>query len=156
MNPTPVPVQQFFEAPHDLTGWLGLVAFGILGLFAVLGWWDKKRKERTDLADKLDDKVIKLLKEQVEALEKKVEEQATVLKETADKLESLVNENRTLRDVLQGRDAQFLDFQEKGMISMGRVEKILELTSDTNINVGKLYKAIEHHLQIMENHTHDL
>lgn len=115
-----------------------LAGIAIFGVFALIGFFDKGRKANEEQADQTETKVVLLLKEQVAALEKKVELQAQLLDETTRKLDLLVSENRTLKDVLQGRDKDFIDYQKSGRDAMKRGEEILSLVKDIKLTLDRL------------------
>lgn len=65
-------------------------------------------------------------------------------------LGKLTGENKTLRELLQGRDENTVLFQKQGFEAMKRSEEIFKLSMETNKNVEKLYRVIEKYLNIME------
>lgn len=105
----------------DIVAIIGVIIYGV---FAVVSFFDKGRKDKEAEADKADERVIFLLKEQVTALEKKVAEQAKDIKDMTLKLEALIAENKTLREVLQGRDQATLAYQQKGLAVMETIPGI--------------------------------
>lgn len=124
--------------PTDVLGWITFIGFVVFGVIAIYGIFDKRRKETEDAANKSEDRVIFLLKEQVNVLEKKVEEQAHLLDQTAKKLDLLVNENKTLRDILQGRDKTTIDYQKAGREAMARGEEIYHIVQEIKKTVDRL------------------
>lgn len=124
--------------PTDIVGWISFIGFIIFGFIALYGVFDKRKKEREAEANQVDDRVIFLLKEQVSALEKKVEVQAHLLEETARKLDALMTENKTLKDILQGRDKAALDYQALGREAMKRGEEIYKLVHEIKQTVDRL------------------
>lgn len=113
----------------DITVIIGLA---IAGVFAVIGKFDKEQQDKEDRAEETETRVVLLLKEQVSALEKKVEVQAKLLGETTKKLDMLVKENQVLKDVLQGRDTEFIEYQKLGRQSMKEVEEVLKIVKDNS------------------------
>lgn len=107
----------------DIAAITGVIIYGI---FAVIGYFDKNRKDREAEADKADERVIFLLKEQVAALEKKVSEQAELIRQNSLRLEGLMAENKTLREVLQGRDKTTTNYQAQGLATMKKIEHIAD------------------------------
>jgi hypothetical protein len=119
----------------DIATLIGIVIFGV---FAVIGWFDKAKRATEKEADQTEEKVIQLLKEQVAALETKVNLQAQLLDETTRKLDQLVTENRTLKDVLQGRDKTAMEYQTAGREAMKKGEEILTLVQNIKLTVDRL------------------
>lgn len=111
----------------DIVAITGVIIYGI---FAVINFFDKGRKDKEAEADKADERVIFLLKEQVAALEKKVAEQAREMKDLTLKLEALIAENKTLREVLQGRDQATLAYQQKGLETMALFPSVKQKVDD--------------------------
>ena len=117
---------------------LTLTGLGIAGVFVLLGRFDKERKANEEVVDRTEEKVIKLLKEQVEALERKVGEQASALETMNVRLNDLVRENKTMRDLLQGRDKSTLDYQAQGRAAMVRGDEIYDMVKEIRLTVDKL------------------
>lgn len=136
--------------PDTITEWTTLLAGVILGIFALWGVFDKLKKTRQDDSNKIDDRLIKLLKEQVEALEKKVSEQQMLLAENIKKVDTLVSENQLLREVLQGRDREAEEYRKKGLRAMSQADEILTISKGNAKNIERLYQAIESHLRNIE------
>lgn len=110
-----------YKSILDIAAITGVIIYGI---FAVISFFDKGRKDKEAEADKADERVIFLLKEQVAALEKKVTEQAELIRQNSLRLEALMAENKTLREVLQGRDEATMRYQSEGIKTMQEVHEI--------------------------------
>jgi len=136
--------------PTTLFDWLSLIGLVTLGLFAIVGVVDRVRRERDSDANKTDDRLISLLKSSVEALERKVADLETLQQQNQVKLEELETRNKILEQVFQGKDAQTQEFYRRGFQEMDKTEQLIMITSKTNENVEKLYKAIEKHLATLE------
>lgn len=93
------------------------------------------RKKRED-ADSIDDKVVKLLKENIAALEKKLlgieEEQKT----SRDELASLRASNSLMTQILQGRDEKTQRFQDEGFRAMAKLIEVEKFLHD-NLPIKK-------------------
>lgn len=136
--------------PGTVAGWAGLLTIILVGVFALIGIFDKVRKQREEDANKVDDRLIKLLKDQIEALERRVTALDKELLETKTSLQTMQIENKTLRDVLQGRDGALQDYMKTGLSAMAEIHEVLKLTRENGKNIERLYKAIEKHLGKLE------
>ena len=129
---------------------------GIVSIISLVGIggfliFSKTRKGITEASAKADDRLIGLLQGQVNALEKKVAEQSALIQENRMKLEALISENKTLKEIFQGRDEATQKFQKMGFeVMQVAIPQLINMTTETNKNVEKLYKAIEKHLVVME------
>lgn len=129
--------------PNTLTGWLGLTGIIIFGAFGIFGLIDQGlRKHRKD-GDEAEDRVITLLKEEVAQLTKKVNDGEAWRKDAELRMERVISENKTLRDVLQGRDKQTLEYKKSGMDAMARVKETHEMVVTMNRNIERLATSIE-------------
>lgn len=153
--------------PTTISTITSIASFIIAGIFAVLNIVDKSKREKEKELDEIDTKVISLLKEQVTQLEKRVKdqdeklkfattleirikEQDILIKETADKLQALIAENNILREILQGRDQDTIFFQKTVIEAVERGKQTFEIVSKTNKITERLLRAIEKHLQHLE------
>lgn len=82
-----------------------------------------KRKE----ADNLDDKVVRLLKENIAALEKKVGELENEQKKNSKEIETLTASNKLLTAILQGRDEKTQKFQDEGFKAIQTITEIQQM-----------------------------
>ena len=124
--------------PKDIIGWTSLIALFAVGVFAVLGAFDKVKNAARKETDETEDKLIRLLKDQVDALERKVLEQDTLIAQIKIQMESLITENKTLREVLEGRDKTTKDYQAAGLKAMEAGKQILDIVINTDKNVAAL------------------
>lgn len=127
----------------NLTGFLTVLSVFVFGIVAAFYYFDKERRRRAKEADAADDRLIKLLQETIKELQGKV----TVLerwKEVAEeRMTALKMENSNLVKILQGRDDNTREYQQKALRAM-------ELVENTNGNVQKLMELMEKHLDIIE------
>ncbi len=144
------------QLPVDLVGWVTLIAANLVGAVMLLNLFDKGRRERNKENNLVDDRVISLLKEQISQLEKKSVEQGKNLETMQTELTKLGAENKLLKDLVQGRDPQTVDFQERGLVAIARVEEITAIAHENQKailkvqqNIERLYKLIEKQLKIM-------
>lgn len=131
---------------ETVTGFLtlaGLIAAGIFGLVAM---WRQNTKKNQDEVDEIENRVIQLLKERVEALEHKTKDQETNLSQLTTKFNSLIQENKILRDVLQGKDSNFLEYQKNVLSGIKIIHEVVPIIQTSNKNIEKLVKALDRHL----------
>lgn len=127
----------------NLTGFLTVLSVFVFGIVAAFYYFDKERRRRAKEADAADDRLIKLLQETIKELQGKV----TVLERwkevTEERMTALKMENSNLVKILQGRDDNTREYQQKALRAM-------ELVENTNGNVQKLMELMEKHLDIIE------
>lgn len=130
---------------------IGTIVSGlVVGLLYFFGAFGKAERDNNKDAQEASSFVISSFKGKIEILEAKVAEQATELKKMATKLESIVTENQLLRTILEGRDEDTKRFYTEGFKAMDKSQLILEKVTRTDVNVDKLYGAIEKHLAKIE------
>lgn len=108
-------------------------------------------------AQQLSKDIIEGLKTKVDLLEEQLETQSSEIKILRNDLLKVTTENRTLREVLEGRDQPAVDYRRRGELSMEIVastHKLVEENSEAiallNKNIEKLFSAIEQHLKKLE------
>lgn len=150
-------VQGFLSFPSDLWGWVTLIAADLAGIFAIISLVDKGRKQQVAEAQQLSKDIIEGLKTKVDLLEEQLEAQSSEIKILRNDLLKVTTENRTLREVLEGRDQSAVDYRKRGELSMEIVastHKLVEENSEAiallNKNIEKLFSAIEQHLKKLE------
>lgn len=143
---------QFFNTTFGLIVLVGgVLAVAVVGLLYVIGLFKKGK-------DGEDDRLIKILQETVETLEKKVDKQKVEHDETVggltkkidsltEKVDQLERENKTLTEVLQGRDKKTQEFYEKAFKSIEIGEKTYNLVKTMNTNHESLMKLLIEHLK---------
>lgn len=129
----------------------GILAVVVIGIMYVIGLWKGKK-------DQQDDRLIKILEDTVKALEKKVNDQKTESDETVNKLskkidnlttkvDELERENKTLVDVLQGRDKATIDFQKQMLETVRLSIETNGLAKQTSDRLEKLIGLMTEHLE---------
>ena len=113
--------------PNTLLQWAGAVAIIIIGVFFVLGIWDKTAKEKRKQIDGSEDRLIEILQKTVNEMEKKVEKQSADLELLTHKVEALEKENEVLIKVLQGRDEKTQEFYAKAFPAIDTINKSLQI-----------------------------
>jgi hypothetical protein len=78
-------------------------------------------------------------------LEQKVADQAEELKQMSVRLEILISENKTLREVLQGRDQETKELQTGGIKAIQQTGQILQVTMENNQQIKNLYELLAKH-----------
>lgn len=123
--------------------WAALIAIIVAGGFVLVNAFGKGFKEKRDTADKVDDRLINLLKGTVDELERKVkalEDQQAV---NVTEIQGLKGENDVMKKILQGRDQASIDAAKD-------VKDTLIVVTQTQRNFDRLTKIMEDHLQFIE------
>lgn len=120
-----------------------IIVLGSLGIFAILGIFDRTARQRRKDGDEVEDRVITLLKEEVAALTKKVEEGVAWRRDAEIRMERVITENKTLRDILQGKDNSTKEYQKMGIEAMKRGERVEREMQAMNKNIERLAVSIE-------------
>lgn len=145
-------MEQFFTTIPGIVISLGAILVVVVtGLLYLLGLWKKGKNQE-------DDRLIGLLQETVTALEDKVnfqkQEHDENMKELTEKIGTLITkvdflelENKTLRDVLQGRDEQTQLFYKKAFEAIEIGHKTYEVVENMSKNHAELMKMLIEHLK---------
>ncbi len=155
-------MQQLFSNVPVLVTSITLVVVGLVAIYGLLDREFKTRmKEKLGEENSLDDRIKTLYKEESAAQEKRITDLTKKLLVMEEDIKRLSTENRVMRDVLQGKDSQSVEFQKMGMDSMkqfAEMQKIVyeqhkislenrEETRQVNRNVERLAKAIETYIK---------
>lgn len=127
------------------------------GLVLWIALKGKVLKEKNELGNKADDRLITILQTTVANLEKEVEALRRVVEETSKKLIEVQAENNVLREVFQGRDQNTIEFQKRGFEAIAKTDEVLRLARETNTlsqstekHLVKLLTLIEKHMKVIE------
>ena len=105
--------------------------------------FDKRKRGIKKEENETEDRVMSLLREEVKELTKKVNKQDDDIRILTEKVDMLQSENKTLKDVLQGRDDSTQQFQ-KDAYSAIEIIKRSEKTSDENAKLlAKIVSLLE-------------
>lgn len=121
-----------------MADWFGIMAIVIAGLFALFGVFNKNLKFKKAESDKVDDRLINLLKETVGGLEKKVEILEEQQKINVAEIGLLKTENEVMKKIFQGRDSSTIEYQKRGSEAIDKIDAILSMASTTNKNIERL------------------
>lgn len=143
-------MNDFLNNANSLMGIVSVLALVAIGFFAIAGVFNRARRDKESESNKVDDRLINLLKEQVDALERKVLTLETSSKTYQEKLFKMEARNEVLEQIFQGRDSQTQEFQKQGFEAMKRSNEILTTVKATNKNVERLAVLMEKHLGRME------
>lgn len=136
-----------------IPNWILFIGIIIAGIFAFMGQWDKRSKEKQEAQDKGEDRLITILEKTVKELETKVNKQSADIETLGKRITELEEENKTLVKVLQGRDEQTQKFYEKGFEAMNKMDKMLPIVEDIKIMVDGKNKTIDKFIDLMQNNT---
>src|SRR5690606_12192312 len=128
------------------------------GVFAILDYFDKKKKERSREADELDEKIISRMKLDIEQQNRTIDDLRKEVKRVLDENTKLVAENKTLTKILQGRDDQSESLRLEAYKAIKQIEtihdSIVTITSQmasSNTNITNMNKNIESLIKKMPN-----
>lgn len=130
---------------------VGQVA-AIIGL-AIFSIWAAFFKGKNKLHSEVDadgDRLINILKGTVEQLEIRVQTLEANNTKLEKKLEEVKTENKSLRDVLQGRDAIQVEYQKRVLDTLISLE---EGNSETLESIRSLYELMNKHLTVQPQHS---
>jgi predicted RNase H-like nuclease (RuvC/YqgF family) len=133
----------FLSIPAVLVAIGTIIGGVIIGFFYFIGLFGSTKRTFTKEAEEANKYVIESFKQKMEVLESRVTE-------LDQKVTALQIENKSLRDVLQGKDEQTKNFQEKGFIAFQQLENTLAISSVNHEDIEKLYKLIERLIQNIE------
>ena len=134
---------------------LTLATVVVLGAVAVFGLWDKKAKERRKDVDGEEDRLIKLLKENVDNLIKKVDQQETDIKKLTKKVQDLEHENTLLVRVLQGRDEETQKFYQQAYEAIKTINNSHEILSSMAQNINATNGLMTELVQMTARHRQE-
>ena len=131
-----------------ILGILGGVIVGVLYLVGIFGDTKKKyQKDDLKVARDTANFVIEALEKKVTILEGTVAEQSKQIKDLSIQIHQLIGENKTLKDLLQGRDMASQEIRKMQLKTMNEtLPYLVTTTTKTNENVERLAEAIEQHL----------
>lgn len=138
-------METFLGLPALLLSLGAIIGGAITGILYLVGVFGKNRGQSAKEANDASDFVIKSFREKIEVLEQKVADQAEELKQMSVRLEILISENKTLREVLQGRDQDSQALQEGGLKAIQQTGQILQVTMENNQQIKNLYELLAKH-----------
>lgn len=118
--------------PTTITGWVSSIAVLVLGIFALINIFDKGRRERSKLMSDETEKLIEIMKERISALESRVVAAEKNASDAQLNSAATIAENKTLRDILQGRDANSLELQKQALVAMKQIEVVEKAVIEQN------------------------
>lgn len=140
--------------PSTLDQWIGaiviVVPLSVIGVFAVVGIFDKQKRERKKEQDDADDRLIKLLQQTVTELETKVNKYDADIQNLTKAVTELKTKNQTLLDILQGRDENTQDFYKNANEAIGVAKETNGIVKKTNENIEQLIGLMDRHLRVIE------
>lgn len=141
--------------------WITFIGMGVLGVSAVIGYFDKDKRAKNKEENDVEDRLIKLFKEQIEQLERKVsdlekkteaQQQTITVLETKSK--TVEDTNQMLKDILMGRDEDSVAFRDKAIEAINKVDantrkidRIENGNKEILKSINSLYTLINKHLE---------
>lgn len=116
--------------------WAALIAIVISGIFVVINALGKGVREKRETTDKVDDRLIKLLKGTVDELERKVKALEDQQYINVNEIQTLKGENDVMKKILQGRDQASIDAARD-------IKATLAVVTQTQKNIEQLLQLIE-------------
>ncbi len=117
-------------------GWIGLIAAAVVSITYIISLFSKSSRElKKEESDTAKD-VIDLLSTKVTVLEGKVNELEL-------KVDELTTENRTLRDVLQGRDGETKQFYKDAYSAMEIIKHNDKVSEENSKTLSKIATLLE-------------
>lgn len=140
----------FFDWPHDIVGWLGLLSLVIVGASAAYGNFDLNRKKRREEVNDLNQEVIESLEKKIGILSEDLGKAQTEIDKLRKEVAVVTAENLTMKEIFQGRDKTTIDYQAKGLAAMEMNKQMYATIVESNENVTRLLGLMERHLQVVE------
>jgi hypothetical protein len=150
-------MEHFFTTVPGIIAAVGATIGGMIGgvLFLINIYSQQKRKIKIE--DTVDeDRLIDILQTTVDELEKKVNKQNIDLENLTKEVSKLRSENKTLIEILQGRDKQTQQFYEEGFKAMREATEILVIArdiqstvKDKNESVNQLIKVVNENAKVI-------
>lgn len=142
--------------PGTIIG-IGIVAAGIIAGFLYLtSVYSQQKRAIKDEGAKDEDRLIDILQKTVNELEKQVNQQTKDIEELSSEVSKLRTENKTLLEILQGRDKQTQLFYEEGFKAMKEASEILTIVKDVketvtakNESINKLIATVADNAKII-------
>lgn len=94
--------------------------------------------------------MIGILKQKVEALEDQVKDSNQKVRDNELLIAKVQAENKTLREVLQGRDGQTIEFQKLAMQAMQTVSENYKITVKNGEQIAALAQSVEKLARVIE------
>lgn len=151
--------------PENIPQWLSVLLLNlsvvVIGILAIAGIFDRRTKERQRESQELEDRVRALYKEEVTQQKTEINELRIEVANLKDRSIKMEAENQLMKELLQGRDGDSVQFRERAEHTMELVDKlseiavkngsktdaVMEAVKSTNKNVERLAIAIEKHLK---------
>lgn len=143
--------------PDTFSSWVSFLTIAGFGLLAGMNVFDRvMRKRREDLvddrreADNVEGRLLSALKEEVGVLSRKNEAYDIKFAAMDKKIIELSTENKTLRDILAGRDTDSASYRTQGLTAMKLVNEIATVIPLMHKDIKDLYAAINKHMNNIE------
>lgn len=129
--------------PTELLQYGGWGTTAIVAALYVMTLIDKRRKRIKQEENASEDRLIDLLQKEVLELTKKVNKQDVDIKSLTIKVDELQKENRTLIDILQGRDGQTQQMYKDAYGAIEVIRTIAKSSDENNKSLVKLTSLLE-------------
>jgi Zn-dependent metalloprotease len=124
-------------------GWIGVIAAVVFGVFSLIGILNRNTKEMKEQQNDAARDLIDLLTKKVNVLEGKVDQQEKDIITLTKTVEGLRSENKTLTEVLQGRDSITQQFYKDSYNAMEVAKHNDSVSEENSRNIAKLVSLLE-------------
>lgn len=139
-------VEFLTTTPSWFTASVGWVV-GIIGIsFAVIQAYARGFSETAKIKSVASKDLIMILQTTVDTLKEDVVELKKSDLSKTKEISRLSGQNKTLTEILQGRDEEYTKFQEEGFAAFKRIADVHETLAKQNTNIEKLMKILENKL----------
>lgn len=138
------------ELPALVDGWVALIVLVLVGIAAGFNIFDRTMRLRRKEADLVDNRLITNLQTEVEFLRNKAEEQGKELRDMKAKQAAIEAENVLLKDILQGRDKDTMEYQKKSLEAASTGLETHKIVVAMNSNMQNFARLMEEHLKRIE------
>lgn len=132
----------------EITGWIEIGAFLIVGLISLWGIFDGRKKDLHREKDDMEVGVINLLKEQIAVLDRKVSEQSHIIADLQERILKISSENRVMRDILQEKDKETVSYRRAAIEAMKKGDETFKRLNKIEKNIEDLLKIIDKKIDI--------
>jgi seryl-tRNA synthetase len=150
----------FTDLPKTVMEWITLITIIVSGVLVTITLRQKTNNDRETKARSINDDLITKLGQKSEFLEREIIQLKDEARATLLEVNTLRAENNLMKEILQGRDKNALEYQAKATAAMNEVhltlkssEKNSQLATAIHTDVKNLYALIERHLSTLEKST---
>lgn len=133
--------------PDTFLQWVSVITIAGFGVLAALNIFDRVAKSRRNDADRVEERLVSALKDEVDVLTRKIDGYDERMVHMNDKITSLQAENGLMRDLLKGTDKDSQAYRAQALASMKLAEQTHQIVLKNQTSIMQLYGAINDHLK---------